>query len=138
MLTTWRAERTRPPVANKQCASNLSSLIRVIITPRWPCGHQHDNATCRGHISAIDYYHRECGTNLFWSIIAGVESSKQTDLCRALSEGASWLGGLCVHMCVYLHERVSWKALQVKCCANSVQVGLMSSPRVLFCWQADW
>lgn len=138
MLTTRRAERTRPPVESKQCASNLSSLIRVIITPRWPCGHQHDNATCGGHICAGDYYHRECGTNLLWSIIAGVECNKQTDLCHALSEGASWLSRVCVLTRVYSYECVSWRASQVKCCANSVQVGLMSSPRVLFCWQADW
>ena len=108
MLTTWRAERTRPPVENKQCASNLSSLIRVIITPQWPRGHQHDNARCRGRISTIDYYHRECGTNLLWSIIAGVESNKQTDLCRVLSEEPTWLRRVsvcvcvCVCVCVYM------------------------------------
>lgn len=91
---------------------------------------QHAGAT----FSTIDYYHRECGTDLLWSIIPSVDGNKQTDLCRAFSEEATWLSSVCV--CLY--ECVCWKALQVKCCANSVQVGLMSSPGVLFCWQADW
>ena len=94
---------------------------------------QHEGAA----FSTIDYYHRDCGTNLLWSIIAVVDGSKHTDLCLALSEEASWPSTVrvCAHVCVCII--VCWKALQVKCCVNSVQVGFMSSPRVLFCWQAD-
>lgn len=91
-------------------------------------------------ISAIDYYHRECGTNLLWSIIARVHSNKQTDLCHRLSEGASRPSRVRtkVCVCVYSCERVSCAALPVKCCANSSHVGLMSSPRVPLRWRADW
>lgn len=58
---------------------------------------QHEGAA----FSTIDYYHRDCGTNLLWSIIAVVDDSKQTDLCLALSEEASWPSTVCVYVCLY-------------------------------------
>lgn len=46
----------------------------------------------------MDYYHREGAANLLWSIIAGVQSSKQTDLCHAVPEEATWLSSERAHV----------------------------------------
>lgn len=135
MLTTQHTEWTRPllktnnvlPIYHRWSVSSLPLDGR----------YQHDNATCWGGISAIDYYHRKCSTNLSRSIRPCVESSKQTDLCRAIPEDATWRSTH-VHLYVSLDGRMCWRALQVKCCANSAQVGLMSSPQVPFCRWADW
>lgn len=143
MLTTRCTERTRPPLKT----NNVLPICHRWSVSSLPLdGHADINMTMRragSAFGAMDYYHRECGTNLLWRIIASVDDSKQTDGCHTLSRG-SYLAErvrvfvcicvcLCVCVCICISAR--WEAFQVKCCANFEQVGLMWSPRVLSCWQ---